>query len=295
LLVCLVPVGVLLKTADRLAMHFPGIGSAAYTALRSLQILGATVAVVYAAGHPAGFVAGLAWAVPVFVLANLVGDVLLIRAGRRWHNSNYKRRALSAAVAAEELLVVAGKLAEDQRAWRTAARSSALVHELQRYALRISRDHRRLASGEGWGPIGRADRSLIRSRGDRLQQAVLEYRRRLTDVTSQAEYDDLVDQARHDLVALATNEWDVLPSRPSTRATAATVAAAFSTAALGAAAGIATNAASEHLPSVMNQPKVAWPAIIVCTVLGGILCLRVEPHSAGGKNSPASVALICRR
>jgi hypothetical protein len=267
---CLLPVLVLMKAANHLTMRRPSLGSSTGKAVWSLKFLGAVLATMYAANHPAGFVAGLAWAVPAFVLASATGEIRLVRAGRKWHNDHDKRMGLYAKIASEELLVAAGRLTADTRAWRTAARSAALARDLERTAARIAKAHQQLARGKGWGQADRADRALIRSQACRLQLTVLAYRRELTDVTSQTAYDDLLARAKRDVTALADNAWADLPPCPPARAGQATAVEAVSTAALGAAVGLAVNAASEHLPAVLDRPGFAWAAAVACTVLVAI-------------------------
>lgn len=251
--------GGLVHPADALTLRWPELGNGVYHVHRSLQVLAAVLGGAYAAGRPAGFLTGMAWAIPAFVLVTIASETLLKQSGRRWHGRHNKRGALAAALATQQLVVVAAALAEDRAAWRTAARSAALARKLRQYALRIPHHHRRLATE-------RPDRSLARARGRRLSLAVMGYRADLVEVTNQGAYDRLLARAKADVVALAGQDWEVLPAAPP-KDTQTTLATAVSTAILGLAAGLAVNAASEHLPSVLGRPSGAWAAAVACTII----------------------------
>ncbi|GIF26286.1 hypothetical protein BJ973_005642 [Actinoplanes tereljensis] len=236
----------------------------------TVLIIIATLCGWYATEHPLGLLAGLAWGILVCLATTvaLIGCHLVI--GRHWRD-RYGDPPWSS-VATVVVLTVALLLARDRRAWSRPAGRKDLADQIHRHSVHTIQTYRRLARATSRST---GDRTEILSRGDRLQEALRQYRHALLDITSQRDYDVLLERVKRQTVALANKEWDGLPAAQTSR-TAHLAAGALYGATLGVLSGLAVNAASEHLPGPLNDAKPAWISLVIFVILMGISAWRTS-------------------
>ncbi|GIF15970.1 hypothetical protein [Actinoplanes teichomyceticus] len=237
-------------------------------AVFAVQIAAAALCGWYAAGHVVGLPAGVAWGVVTYLGFAGAGAVCRIVTAR-WWRTRYGDPPWSA-VATADVLKVAWLLARDRRAWRRPAARKELADLIHVQTVQTAHRYRQLAYAAGWSA---GDRATILSRGCRLQGAFDDYRHALLDVTSQREYDALLDRATSQTAALANKNWDGLPEGGQSRTANLAAGALYSTT-LGTLSGLAVNAASEHLPDPFGEARPAWIALLVSVALLGISAWR---------------------